>query len=88
MTTLDEFLLLAPFKGELPPELEDFNSAHWGLLARTMHALGDAEEKSEATSLLTGEGIEPDDKLVYKLLSKWREELFGARQLVDQAGVR
>jgi len=55
MTTLDEFLLLAPFKGELPPELEDFNSAHWGLLARTMHALGDAEEKSEATSLLTGE---------------------------------
>jgi len=88
MATLDDFLLLVCFKGELPPESEDFNPAHWGLLARATHALGDAEEKSEATSLLTGEGIEPDDKLVYKLLSKWREELFGVRQLVDQVGAR
>ncbi len=79
MATLDEFLLLAGFKGELPPELEDFNPAHWGLLARAMHALGDAEEKSEATDWLTEEYIEPDDELVYNLLGKWREQLFGAR---------
>jgi len=81
MATLDDFLLLAGFKGELPPELEDFNSAHWGLLAQTMHALGDTEEKGEATSLLTGEGIEPDDNLIYNLLAKWREQLFGAHTI-------
>ena len=81
MTTLDEFLLLAPFKGELPPELEAFNPAHWGLLARAMHALGDAEEKSKATDWLAREGIEPDDNLIYNLLAKWREQLFGARPI-------
>ena len=81
MATLDEFLLLAPFKGELPSELEDFNSAHWGLLARKMHALGDAEERGKATSWLAREGIEPDDNLIYNLLAKWREQLFGARTI-------
>ena len=79
MTTLNEFLLYARFKGELPLEWEDYKPPHWALLARAMHALGDTEEKSEATSLLAEEDNEPDDKLVYKLLGKWREELFGAR---------
>jgi len=81
MATLDEFLLYARFKGELPPEWEDYKPPHWGLLARAMHALGDTEEKSEATSWLTEEGIEPDDKFIHRLLGKWREQLFGARTI-------
>ena len=78
MTTLNEFLRYARFKGELPSEWDNYKPPHWGLLARAMHALGGSEEKNKATSLLTEEDIEPDDKLVYKLLGKWREELFGA----------
>src|SRR5215213_10269705 len=81
MTTLNEFLLYARFKGELPPEWNDYQPPHWVLYARAMYTLGDAEERSEATDWLTEEGIEPDDKLVYRVLGKWREELFGARTI-------
>src|SRR5215217_7626581 len=78
MTTLNEFLLYARFKGELPPKRDDYKPPHWCLFARAMYALGDAEEKSEATDWLTEEYIEPDDELVYRLLDRWHEELFGA----------
>ena len=81
MTTLNEFLLYARFKGELPPKRDDYKPPHWCLFARAMYALGDAEEKSEATDWLTEEYIEPDDELVYNLLGKWREQLFGARTI-------
>src|SRR5829696_7457326 len=81
MTSLKEFLLYARFNGELPPERDDYKPSHWVLYARAMYALGDAEEKSEATDWLTEEGIEPDDQLVYRLLDRWHEELFGARTI-------
>ena len=82
MTTLNKFLLYACFKGELPSKRDDYKPPHWCLLARAMYALGDAEEKSEATDWLTEEYIEPDDELVYNLLGKWREQLFGARTIL------
>src|SRR5215217_6513674 len=81
MTTLNEFLLYARFKGELPPEWNDYQPPHWVLYARAMYTLGDAEERSEATDWLTEEGIEPDDQLVYRLLDRWHEELFSARPI-------
>jgi len=81
MTTLNDFLLYARFKGKLPTEYDKYKPPHWYLLARAMYALGDADEKCEATDWLTEEGIEPDDQLVYRLLDRWHEELFGARTI-------
>lgn len=81
MSALGEFVLMACIKGELPVEEDDYYLFHLVLHLRAQHALGSAGERREAEEALENCHAAPNDDLIYELLTRWRQQLNGARTI-------
>ena len=79
MNALNEFVLMARFKGELPIDPDEYYHPHLVLHLQAEVVLGDAEEKRAAFECLAELGAACDEDLIHELIGKWRGEFFGAR---------
>src|SRR3712207_5086644 len=75
-----EFLVMARIKGEIAEDDDHDTISQLNTRARGQHAFSsDPEERDVAREWLDFWHLEPDDGAMVKLLSDWREELYGAR---------